>query len=125
MSGVDTTFNFIRYECSLVFLGGRLANSLPSGQYFVSVITEIELLSYPSLSLDEETQIRDFLSKITVVGIESNIKELAIALRKQYRLRLPDAIIAATAQSFNATLFTNDVRLANLAGINTQSVQIM
>ena len=109
----------------LYFLGGRLTNPLPSGQYFVSVITEIELLSYPSLSPNEEVQIRDFLSKITVFGIESNIKELAIALRKQYRLRLPDAIIAATAQSLNATLFTNDVRLANLAGINTQSVQIM
>ena len=109
----------------LYFLGGRLAHPLPSGQYFVSVITEIELLSYPSLSPDEEAQIRDFLTKITVVGIESNIKELAIALRKQYRLRLPDAIIAATAQSLNATLFTNDVRLANLAGINAQSVQIM
>jgi predicted nucleic acid-binding protein len=89
------------------------------------VITEIELLSYPSLTPDEETQIRDFLTKITVVGIESNIKEVAITLRKQYRLRLPDAIIAATAQSLNATLFTNDVRLANLAGINAQSVQIL
>lgn len=109
----------------LYFLGGRLANPLPLGQYFVSVITEIELLSYPSLTPDEETQMRDFLTKITVVGIESNIKEVAITLRKQYRLRLPDAIIAATAQSLNATLFTNDVRLANLAGINAQSVQIL
>ena len=109
----------------LYFLGGRLVNPLPSGKYFVSVITEIELLSYPSLSSDEETQIRDFLTKITVAGIESNIKELAIALRKQYRLKLPDAIIAATAQSLNATLFTNDVRLANLTGIKAQSVQIL
>jgi hypothetical protein len=109
----------------LYFLGGRLAHPLPLGQYFVSVITEIELLSYPNLSPDEETQIRDFLTKITIVGIESNIKELAIALRKQYRLKLPDAIIAATAQSLNATLFTNDVRLANLPGINIQSIQIL
>ena len=109
----------------LYFLGGRLAHPLPLGQYFVSVITEIELLSYPSLSPDEETQIRDFLTKITVVGIESNIKELAITLRKQYRLKLPDAIIAATAQSLNVTLFTNDARLANLTEINAQSVQIL
>lgn len=109
----------------LYFLGGRLVNPLPVGQYFVSVITEIELLSYPSLGSDEEVQIRDFLTKITVVGIDSNIKELAIAFRKQHRLRLPDAIIAATAQPLNATLFTNDVRLANLVGINTQSVQIL
>jgi len=43
----------------LYFLGARLANPLPSGQYFISVITEIELLSYPSLSPDEEIQIID------------------------------------------------------------------
>ena len=109
----------------LYLLGSRLTNPLPSGQYFVSVITEIELLSYPSLSSDEEIQIRDFLTKMTVVEIDSNIKELAIAFRKQYKLRLPDAIIAATAKSLNATLFTNDVRLANLIEINIQSVQIL
>lgn len=109
----------------LYFLGGRLAKPLPSGQYFVSVITEIELLSYPSLSPDEEIQIRDFLTRITVVGIEDNIKESTIAFRKQYKLRLPDAVIVATAQSLSATLFTNDVRLANLTEINTQSVEIL
>ena len=79
----------------LYFLGGRLVNPLPLGQYFISMITEIELLSDPSLSLEEETQIIDFLNKITVVGVD-NIKNLTIEFRKQYRLRLPDAIIAAS-----------------------------
>ncbi len=109
----------------LYLLGGRLANPLPSGKYLISVITEIELLSYPNLTSDEEVEIRDFLTKITVVGIEVNIKELAIALRKQYKLRLPDAIIVATAKSLNATLFTNDLKLASLTEINTQSVKIV
>ncbi|WP_446397800.1 type II toxin-antitoxin system VapC family toxin [Coleofasciculus sp. E1-EBD-02] len=121
------TQNLIVLDTNVVlyFLGGRLTNPLPSGQYFVSVITEIELLSYPSLSSDEEVQIRDFLAKLTVVELESSIKDLAITFRKQYKLRLPDAIIAATAQVLNATLFTNDVRLTNLTEINTQSVQIL
>lgn len=121
------TQNLILLDTNVVlyFLGGRLTNPLPSGQYFVSVITEIELLSYPSLSSDEEVRIRDFLAKIIVVELESSIKDLAITFRKQYRLRLPDAIIAATAQVLKATLFTNDVRLANLAEIKTQSVQIV
>ncbi|MEH2144963.1 MAG: type II toxin-antitoxin system VapC family toxin [Nostoc sp.] len=110
---------------SCIFWGGRLVNPLPSGQYFISMITEIELLSYPSLSLEEETQIIDFLNKITIIGIDNNIKNLTIAFRKQYKLRLADAIIVATAKSLNATLFTNDVRLANLTEINTQSVQIL
>jgi hypothetical protein len=124
---VALTQNLILLDTNVVlyFLGGRLTNPLPSGQYFVSVITEIELLSYPSLSSDEEVRIRDFLAKIIVVELESSIKDLAITFRKQYRLRLPDAIIAATAQVLNAILFTNDVRLVNLAEINTQSVQIV
>lgn len=116
---------FLDTNVVLYFLGGRLVNPLPSGQYFISVITEIELLSYSSLSLEEETQIIDFLNKITVVSIDSNIKNLTIALRKKYKLRLPDAIIVATAKSLNATLFTNDVKLANLTQINTQNVQIV
>ncbi|MBD2248957.1 type II toxin-antitoxin system VapC family toxin [Nostoc sp. FACHB-888] len=109
----------------LYFFGGRLLNPLPSGQYFISVITEIELLSYPSLNLKEETQIIDFLNKITIIGIDSNIKNFTITFRKQYKLKLPDAIIATTAKSINAILFTNDVRLANLTEINTQAVQIV
>ncbi|WP_448267879.1 type II toxin-antitoxin system VapC family toxin [Nostoc sp. DSM 114159] len=116
---------FLDTNIVLYFLGGRLVNPLPSGQYFISVITEIELLSYPSLSSDEETQIIGFLNKITIIGIDNNIKNLTIAFRKQYKLRLPDAIIAATAKSLNATLFTNDLRLVNLTEINTRSVQIV
>ncbi|MHC5598297.1 MAG: type II toxin-antitoxin system VapC family toxin [Nostoc sp.] len=118
-------FIFLDTNVVLYFLGGRLVNPLLSGQYFISVITEIELLSYPSISLEEETKIINFLNKITVVNIDNNIKNLTIAFRKQYKLRLPDSIIAATAKSLNATLFTNDVRLANLTEINTQSVQIV
>ncbi len=109
----------------LYFLGGRLADQLPSGQYFVSFIIEIELLSYPSLNPDEEVKIRDFLADITVVEVEGNIKELAITFRKNYKLRLPDAIIAATAKSLDATLLTNDVKLTDLTEICTQSVKIL
>ncbi|WP_260675954.1 PIN domain-containing protein [[Scytonema hofmanni] UTEX B 1581] len=48
-----------------------------------------------------------------------------MVVRKQYKLRLPDAIIAATAQRLNAMLFTNDVRFNNVTQINTQTVQIV
>ncbi|WP_307785917.1 PIN domain-containing protein [Okeania sp. KiyG1] len=53
------------------------------------------------------------------------MKDLAIALRKSYKLKLPDTIVAATAQSLNAKLFTNDARLINLSEIKTESVQIL
>jgi len=56
----------------------------------------MELLSYPSMSESEELIVRDFLYKITVVGLNNKIKELAIAFRKNYKLKLPDAIVAAS-----------------------------
>jgi hypothetical protein len=109
---------------ALYYLGNRLTNTLPTGKYLVSVITEMELLSYPNMSESEELIVRDFLDKITVVGLDNNIKELAIAFRKNYKLKLPDAIVAATAKSLNANLLTNDLKLRKMTEINTESVSI-
>ena len=109
---------------ALYYLGNRLTNTLPTGKYLVSVITEMELLSYPNMSESEELIVRDFLDKITVVGLDKNIKELAIAFRKNYKLKLPDAIVAATAKSLNANLLTNDLKLKRITEINTESVTI-
>jgi predicted nucleic acid-binding protein len=84
----------------LYFLGGRLSNTLPDGDYFVSVITEMELLSYPSLDSAAETQIRWFLLEITVVPLSRPVIDLAIALRREHAMKLPDAVIAATLSAW-------------------------
>ena len=82
---------------ALYLLGGRLAEPLPAGEYFISVITEIELLSYPSLEARHERQIQGFLNEVVIVDLNSEVKQVAIKLRRAHRLKLPDAIIAATA----------------------------
>lgn len=92
----------------LSLLGGELAEPLPVSLYFVSIITEIELLSYPSLSSSEESAIRAFLRDIHVVDMDTDIKEHAIRLRRYHGMKLPDAIIAATALSLDGALLTND-----------------
>jgi len=109
---------------ALYYLGGRLAVPLPNGSYHASIITEMELLSYPNLSPAEEQQIQNFLAQLLLIGIDESIKRMAIALRKQYRLKLPDAIIAATAQSLNALLLTNDLKLSTIATLQTQPLPI-
>ena len=69
---------------ALYYLGGRSIDPLPIGIYHTSIITEMELLSYPHLSLDEEQQIKSFLSQLLIINIDSTIKKTAISLRKQY-----------------------------------------
>jgi predicted nucleic acid-binding protein len=109
----------------LYLLGGRLAQPLPVGDYFISVISELELLAYPNITEEEEKRIKSFLEDITVIEFPAPVKEQAIDLRKRLGLKLPDAIIAATALSLSATLLTNDQRLLALTEIPTQGLQVL
>ncbi len=72
----------------LYLLGGRLAHALPSGDYLVSVITEMELLSYPSLDSQSEKQIRSLLSEVAVIGLTKEVEERAVRLRREEHLKL-------------------------------------
>jgi predicted nucleic acid-binding protein len=109
---------------SLYLLGGRLLNPLPTGEFFLSVITEMEMLSYPTISKSEELKIRQFLSQVRVLGVGEDVKNVAITLRKKYRLKLPDAIICATAWSANAVLLSNDTQLSRVTEISVDAVQV-
>jgi predicted nucleic acid-binding protein len=108
----------------LYFLAGRLAEPLPQADFFVSVITEIELLSYPLLKMEDEAEIRSFLNDVTIIDLTEKNKQSAIAFRRQYRLKLPDALIVATAYNLKAELFTNDIKLLNISELPVRSLQL-
>ncbi len=66
--------NFLLDTNAIIYLiNGRLAMALPDGRYEVSVITEIELLSFPDLRVDEEQRIRAFLAVCDRVAIDETI----------------------------------------------------
>lgn len=56
---------------ALYLLGGRLASPLPAGSYGISVITEMELLAWPSLTTEEEKRVREFLGQLVICRIDS------------------------------------------------------
>ena len=89
-------------------LDGRLAKPLPAGQYSFSVISEIELLSFPDLTTVDEQKIGELLALLDRVELTQAVRLEAIKLRKQTRLKLPDAIIAATALCTGIELLTMD-----------------
>ena len=108
----------------LYHLGNKLQNPLEKRRYSISIITEIELLSYSQLSEAEDKAIRSFIEGTTVIELINSIKDETIKLRKQYGLKVPDAIIAATALRLKAPLITNDKKLLGVREIQTQSVAI-
>ena len=108
----------------LYHLGDRLKQPLQKRRYAISIITEIELLSYPKIELEETTKIQNFVDEVTVIELRNSIKTETIALRKKYNLKTPDAIIAATALRLNAPLLTNDKKLLAVSEIDAQAVAI-
>lgn len=81
------------------------------GVYFVSIITEMELLSFKDLTKEEESKIKKLLPGSCIININKAIKKKAVALRKKKKIKLPDAVICATAMVKNLTLVSDDDRL--------------
>ena len=91
------------------FNGAELAREiLEARTIWYATITEIELLCYPELSKDETALIESFLGQCIQQDLTQPVINESINIRKKYRLKVPDAIIAATAITCNLPLITMD-----------------
>ena len=75
---------------------------------FLSFITQLELLGDQNLDPDDISKIKQFVSECTVIDITPGIKEIAISIRQNYKVKLPDCIIMATSLWLNMPLITAD-----------------
>ncbi len=92
-----------------LFNGVNEVRELITGRnLFVSIITEIEVLSFPNITPSDAQLLKSFLSECYIIDIESAIKDITINIRSKYKVKLPDAVIAATAIYFDLPLFTMD-----------------
>ncbi len=74
---------------------------------YISLISWIEVM-VGTTNIDELIT-RDFLQQhFIVLPITLPIAELAVKIRQQKRIKLPDALIQATAQIYNAILVTRN-----------------
>ena len=76
---------------------------------FISIITRMEVL-IGAKDEEEEKIIKQFLSHFVTVPLTEEIAEEAIRVRKKERLKLPDAIIRATASVQEALLVTRNTK---------------
>jgi predicted nucleic acid-binding protein len=75
---------------------------------YISAITELELFAFSNLSPQESALIEAILSTLSV--IDSHIARLASHIRREYRLKVPDSVIAATAIFTGSSLITRNTR---------------
>ena len=72
----------------------------------VSIITWMEVMVGATADLVDPT--RRFLEGLTVIALDDEIASRAVALRRAHRIKLPDAVIWATAQITGRLLVTRN-----------------
>lgn len=102
-----------------LFSGDKtIAELLDGKNVFISFVTELELLGYPDLTAEQIDEVKAFIRDVSLVDINSEIKRIVIEFRKSYKLKLPDAIIAASAYYMNLPLFTADKSFSKISELN-------
>lgn len=74
----------------------------------ISFVTEVELLGFKGITYTQQQQLTQLIDDCFGIGWNHHIREQTINLRQQYAIKLPDAIIAATAVAYDIPLITAD-----------------
>lgn len=109
---------------SLLTGNRKLAAQLETAEYLgISVITYLEFLAFDGLSASDRNCFADFCKRVDIVSLshdDNKLMKQVLDLRSNHRLKLPDAIIGATALSRNALLITNDSHFSGIALLTVQ-----
>ncbi|MEN6452716.1 MAG: type II toxin-antitoxin system VapC family toxin [Prolixibacteraceae bacterium] len=88
----------------------------------ISVITRMELLAWPGADKEQILVLNEFINTSRVFASEEPIILEAIDIRKDYRIKLPDAIIAASALVNSLTLITRNINdFRNIEGLSVMN----
>ena len=83
----------------------------------VSIITKIEVLGFNAPE-NHYKLLKDFMNDSIVLELSNEIVDSCIDIRKKHKIKLPDAIIAATALVYSLTIITRNVSdFKNIEGI--------
>lgn len=108
----------------IALLSNSLKDDIPDGEYYYSTISRIELLSLANASEQDLTMIDEFLLTLNGVDLSAAIQTTAASLRRTHKIKLPDAVIVATAIAYDCTLLTNDMALHKLNACTTKSLSL-
>jgi predicted nucleic acid-binding protein len=83
--------------------------ALPGDKLFISVITYMEVLGYPFTDKTEKYIVEELCRNLPVINLDKEIIEKVIQIKQQNKIKLPDAIILATALVNKFELVTANV----------------
>jgi predicted nucleic acid-binding protein len=95
----------------------KAASYLDGKQVWISVISELELYGKKGLNNEEKQEIEFLTSNCIIAELNSRIKERVKEILQTTKIKLPDAIIAATALYLDLPLLTFDSDFTRVPGL--------
>jgi len=93
---------------------------------YLTVINRIELLCSKSLNEYETNAMESFIRNCYILDLDEDIVSETIRIRKEFNLKLPDSIIAATCMVNNLQLVTNNDRdFRKVSGLKISTVDCL
>ena len=114
-NNVISDFFMVSYSTKAMQFVSDVIDRMPN----ISVITEIEALSWKAPNKVYEEIIDEFVASANILPLSRKVVAECVKIRRQKRIKTPDAIIAATAIVHNLTLMTNDSGFKNIPNLNT------
>ena len=114
---IDTNVISDYFSASLPERGLQFIDSVVDTAPHLSVISQIELLCWKTDG-DKEQKIKDFIADSIILDITQDVIMYCVSIRRNRKIKTPDAIIAATALSYGYTLIThNEKDFSNIRGL--------
>ena len=106
MNGIDflVDTNFLIH----VSLKNPIVEPFLDYSFGIFYITELELLGVFSISKTQAKNAQNLIDNCFVYDMNSEIKKKVLSIKQSYKIKLPDAIIAATALVHQLPLVTSD-----------------
>ena len=106
MNGIDflADTNFLIH----VHQGNKIVEPFLDYSFATSYISEIELLGVFSINKAQQHAMKELLKDCAILEMNNKIKDLCIKLKQKYKIKIPDAIIAASSIIYELPLITSD-----------------
>ncbi len=115
---IDTNIGIYLMNGSLNANGLTYIEPIINSDYHLSVITKIELLGFEFKDPQDLIDTENFVEDGIIIPLDDEIVEKTIEIRRTYKIKLPDALIAATAIVFDLTLISrNDKDFTQIPGL--------
>ena len=105
---IDTNVEIEYIGASLPEKALSKLDTIINSQFYISVINKIELFGFSGLTENETEKFTLFIDSAINIGLNRDVVNMTIEIRKAFKIKIPDAIIAATALTYDLVLITRN-----------------